>query len=411
MKWLGPTWIAVDLDAITNNFTQLQQFTHAKICPVIKADAYGHGITVISAFYEYLQVPYLAVSDLSEALEIRKALVKTPVLVLSPCLPAQIEEIIANNLTPTIACKEFMHALGEITNTKQNKTAVHLKIDTGMNRAGIYPHEVMDYVKLISHYEYLQLEGIYTHFSSAHSNATYTKHQLDQFLEIKAQLDAFGLTDVLWHSANSAAIVNFPESHLHMVRPGTILFGQSLVPLPTSVQLQSTWNLYTRIIQVKRIKKHQPVGYDQTFITKKDSVIGVIPIGYSDGLGIKPNSGNIWHHLRNILVCMLEQSPHIWIDNRRFPIIGKIAMGMCCIDLTDHPQPFDLYGATVTVPIRRTTINRRIPKVYTLDGKTLLIYWHNKLWKPFSKNSRIYLKEINLTVAKECFKRRDINDY
>ena len=408
MKWLGPTWIKIELDNIVHNLSQIQKLTSAKICAVIKSNAYGHGICVISSLLQSLNLPYLAVSDLMEALEVRTAGVQTPLLILNPNLVHETGEIVQYKITPTVTSEEILLSLAKHAFLQQKRVNIHLKVETGLNRIGVSPAEALKLAQLISEFEYLNLEGVYTHFAAANSDINYTKKQLNHLLVFKSKFNELGFKNLMWHSANSAALVTLPQSHLDMVRIGTMLFGQSTVKkLPHNINLKPTWELYTRIIQIKAVKKGEYIGYNKNFITKRDSVIGVIPLGYSDGLGVRPKDNNFWNPLRTALLNLVDTPNKIYLDHKSYPIIGKIAMGMCCIDLTEHANPHNLYGAVIQIPTRRTTINRRIPKIYQMKGKLVIIDWQNKLWKPFCKNNQIYLKEISTYTAKETLKWRN----
>lgn len=407
MKWLGPTWLAVDLSAIGANLQTVQHFTSAQVCPVIKADAYGHGIKAVSMFLELKGVTGLAVSDVQEAVEIREAGVQTPILVLTPVLPEQASTAIEHNLTVTVSDPRIIIPLAEQALTRQKQLQVHLKINTGLNRIGAAPELAVDCARQILEQKFLQLAGVYTHFAEADSNSAYTKLQLKRLLEVKQAFFDAGLPELIWHAANSSALFTLPESHLDLVRIGTALFGQSRVKLPPDIKLSNTWQLYTRIIQVHCAAKGEPIGYNRTYITKRDSIIGVIPIGYSDGLGLVPNNGGLRRHLHSTIVQLINKPMQVSIDGVSCPIVGKIAMGMSCVDLTDHPHALDLYGAVVSIRARRTAINRRIPKTYFLNGKMVLIHWHERFWQPLSKDGTVYVKEISVKAAQEILKGRN----
>lgn len=400
MKWLGPTWVTVDLDAVAKNIAQIQHLTTAEICAVLKGEAYGHGITITSLFLERYNPAYFAVNDIQEALEIRVCNITTPILILTPCLPEESEEIANNNLTATVNSFELIKALAKQGAKQKRKIKVHLKIDTGMHRIGVKPEDALKYVNYIYQQHYLELEGIYTHFAAANTNLRYTRKQLKILLNLKEILDNENSPHIIWHCANSSALINLPESHLDMVRVGTLLFGQSSTKIPSSIKLSQTWNLYSRIIQLQEVAKGETIGYNQTFITKKKSIIGVLPIGYGDGIGIGIQS-SISQQLRNTLVMLSDNPNRIYLDNQAYPIIGKIAMGMCCIDLSNHPDPLSLYGAIVNIPTRRTTINRRLPTAYSLNNRLILINWQHKLWRSLPKNNRIYLRKVNPTIARQ----------
>lgn len=408
MKWLGPTWLAVDLSAIAANLSTIRSLTKAKVCPVLKADAYGHGIAVVSLFLEQQQVPYIAVSDIYEAAELRQAGVNIPVLVLTPILPEQASSAAAHDLTITVSDPKVIEALAEQALTHRRTIKIHLKVNTGMNRVGIPPALALEYARQIAKHKYLELEGVYTHFAEANSDLSFTKTQLNRLLAVKEELEHSGFTQLIWHAANSSALFTFPESHLDLVRVGTALFGQSLAKLPPGIALQNTWNLYTRIIQVHQVAKGEPVGYNQAYIAKRDSLIGVIPIGYSDGLGLAPENHSLRQYLRKTLIHLVHNPLQVSVDGISCPIVGKIAMGMCCIDLTDHPRAPDLYGAVVNIKARRTAVNRRIPKIYTINNKLVLIHWQERYWQPMSRDGLVYVKEISLRAAVEILKRRNL---
>lgn len=395
MKWLGPTWIAVDLDGLIHNLSQIKKHTSAPICAVVKGDAYGHGIVVASQLYAKYNLKYLAVNDVPEALEIREAHIKTPVLILSPSLPQQANEIIENKLTPTVSSVQLIQALAQQAKAVRKTIKIHLKVNTGMNRVGVSPREAPILAKLIKKQPYLQLEGVYTHFATANKNLNYARKQLTQFIQLKATMEGLGFEDLIWHCANSSALINMPEGHLDLVRVGTLLYGQSPVKLPNSWQLQPTWNLFSRIIQIQKVAKGQAIGYGGTFTAKRNSVIGIIPIGYGDGFGVTPNTASNWVGLQQLVHKLIDKPQGIVINTQEYPMVGKVAMGMTCIDLTDHPNALDLYGAVVNIPTRRVLVNRRLPKVYLKNKKVSLIYLQNKLWEPLEKDGQVFFKISN----------------
>ncbi len=406
MKWLGPTWINVSLDALETNLEQIRSQTKAAICAVVKGDAYGHGAVATAKFYESKQLSYLATSDLFEAVELRQTGIQMPILVLSPCLPEQAVELVKYNLTATVSHEELVQALAKQALTQHKHAKVHIKVDTGMGRVGVSPDCAIQLANQIINTSHLELEGIYTHFAVAYSDHDYTKKQFKQFLYLQEQLKQPVYPKLIWHSANSAAFCTLPASHLDLVRIGTLLYGQSVVKPPPKLDLQSTWTLFTRIIQVKSMKRGESIGYGRTYTTRRASVIGTIPLGYGDGLGVAPNRANHWQHIRTSLSSLLDNPRKVILDGEPYPIVGKIAMGMCCIDLTDHPHALELYGTSVEIPTRRITMNRRIPKVYSTNNKVCLILWQNRFWQPLVKGDQVYLKEISFIRAKEILQRR-----
>lgn len=407
MEWVGPTWIEIDLDAVRDNLAALKSLTRARICPVVKSDAYGHGLAVTSMFLQNEGVHLLAVGDLDEALTVRRCGVTVPILVLTPILPQQAPEAVQYSLSVTVTSEALIQVLAELGRTHRRMVSVHLKINTGMNRIGIDPESARTYAELIAKHKFLKLEGVYTHFADADHSLGFTKRQLQRLLEVKPAFEGLGYDRLLWHAAGSSAFFTLPESHLDLVRIGSALFGQTRVQLPPGVVLRNTWNLYTRVVQVQRVAKGEPVGYNQRYTARHDSIIGIIPVGYSDGLGVMPDNYDLWRHLRSALAQFIRRPHQVSVDGRSFPIVGKIAMGLSCIDLTEHPLAPDLYGTAVQVHARRTTINRRIPKVYYISGKPALIHWHGQYWQPLIRNGELYARTLSLQSAKEILERRN----
>ena len=215
-----------------------------------------------------------------------------------------------------------------------------------MNRVGIPPESALEYARLIAECPYLMLEGVYTHFADADHNNGFTRKQLQRLLDVKSAYTSSGLENLLWHAAGSSAFFTLPESHLDLVRIGSALFGQTRVGLPSGAALENTWNLYTRIVQVQRVAKGAPIGYNQRYTARRDSVIGVIPVGYGDGFGVFPDNFDLWRHLRSALVKLVRKPHQVSIDGCDYPIVGKIAMGLSCVDLTEHPRALELIGSS-----------------------------------------------------------------
>lgn len=390
MLWLGPTWIEVDLKSLSQNLAEIKKKSTGKICAVIKGDAYGHGAVVTGLFLTSQKVDMLAVSDLPEALELRSYGIEGPILVLTPPLPQQVSLMISHRLVATVSNISQIRELANASKNARTQTKIHLKIDTGMGRIGTSPAESIKLCQAIIDSPYLALEGIFTHFAAAFNDPKFTREQLSQLLTVKEQLSALDISPT-WHSANSAAFLNLKESHLDMVRIGTLLYGQSPVQSQKMLNLKPTWHLYSRIIQIKALPKGSSIGYDRTYFTRRKSLVGVIPLGYADGLGVAPNQETHWQHVRNTIQNLLDNPRKVIIEGKAYPIIGKIAMGMCCVDLTEHPQGEHLLGQPVEVPTRRITVNRRIPKLYRYGNNPELVWWNQTMYLPVTQDSNVYL--------------------
>ena len=162
MEWVGPTWIEVNLSAIRHNLAAIRAFTKAQLCPVIKSNAYGHGLAAIGMFFQLEGIKRIAVSDLDEALMARRSGITIPILVLTPILPQQAPQAVTHDLTVTAASKDLIEILAGHGQARGRLVKIHLKINTGMNRIGIEPESALEYAELIAKYKYLQLEGVYT---------------------------------------------------------------------------------------------------------------------------------------------------------------------------------------------------------------------------------------------------------
>ncbi|NLJ74984.1 MAG: alanine racemase [Firmicutes bacterium] len=381
MKW--PSWIQIDLDSIAHNLAQIKQHTKAEICPILKGDGYGHGAPVLSAFLQTQGVNIIGVSDLEEALAILDVHPIT-ILLLTPPLDSQLETILQYKIISTVTSEKTIVSLGELSTKRRQYAAVHLKVDTGLNRLGASLSEALHLADLIKKYPYMRLKGVFTHFAAAFKDQSLTERQFQKFKELQTAFYKQGWSDLVWHAANSAALVTAPATHLDLVRIGTLLFGQSPVPLDSSWDLENTWSFHTRLIQVRQVQAGTGVGYGHSYHTKEQTTIGVIPVGYGDGLDLDPISTPA-RQLRHAIGRILRRhQAAVYVNGTPAPIIGRIGMGLTSIDLSLVPNP--TVGQEVIVPMRRVTCSRRIPKVYIQTDRIVCIWWENKA---YAKGRRI----------------------
>lgn len=376
MNW--SSWIEVNLDSLANNYNQIRTQTKANVCPVVKADAYGHGAPVVVRFLYSLGVDLFAVSNVEEALAIRE-LSQAPLLLLTPPLKDQLPLVIKHRLIPTIDSTAQVAALEEAAD-KHNPLSVHLKVDTGFGRLGIHPRDALSLAERIVRSPNLQLVGVFTHFSGLDSR-TITEQQLRTFLSLRKSFAEAGLAGLLWHAANSAAFCQGPHTHLDMVRIGTLLYGQGKGA--AELDLKETWTLYTRVIAVKEISAGSRIGYGGTFKARQDMVVGVVPIGYADGFTVEPQSTPAVQTVRVISRIVKGEKPLAYIGDQQVPVIGKPGMNLTILDLSQVPQPVP--GMQVRINARRTTISRGLPKVYLRNKKPYCIWWNGRLYNPTDK--------------------------
>ncbi len=331
----------INLSHIEHNFREIKKFTdNKKIICVIKADAYGHGATVLGKLYEKLGADILAVACFDEALQLRTAGIRTPVLILGTTPPELAGTLSDNNIIQTVPSLEYAHRLNSELQKGNKKISVHIKLDTGMTRLGVYAHkayieDAVDEVEKITKLEFISPNGIFTHFSEAEiEDTTFTEEQLSCFLGVIDILEKRGKTFEFCHCANSAGVVNYNKAHLSCVRPGLILYGLSPTGKPVpGLDLRPAMTFRSRIADIRNIKKGDAISYNRRFTAPRDMKIAVVSCGYGDGL----------HRALSGKACCL-------INGKRAPLLGNICMDLFLADVSRIPDvaPFDevvIFGA------------------------------------------------------------------
>lgn len=362
-------WVEVKSSALEHNVRQVRELVSdsVRIMAVVKADAYGHGAVESSRVLLSAGANVLAVTRLEEALELRRGGIDSPTLVFNSTLPEFAKDTVEAHLEQTVCTFELAEALSRAAKDQGKVARVHVKIDTGMGRLGILHQDAVEFVRLLTQLPNIQIAGIYTHFATAlERDLSATRDQLRRFLQAVEAIRCAGLPTGLIHAANSAAMIRLPESRLDMVRPGTVLYGQYPSRfVPRDLDLEETWRLKTRISFLKRLPKGFPVGYGAEHITRRESVIAVLPVGYADGLTMAPES--VIRRQMSLLrrfVGRIRREPgfSVTIRGKKAPVVGRIAMQMCSVDVTDVPGVE--IGDEVTVPARRIATSPRIPRIY-----------------------------------------------
>ena len=360
-------WIEVNLDNLQHNLGELEKHSKVPVLPVLKGDAYGHGAPAIAAFLKKQGYKRLAVSTVDEALPIVRKVRDVSILLLTPPLPDQLDLVCKYRLTPTVCTGKLIHQLTAIAKAKGQRTSVELKIDTGLGRLGARLEEIPMLAALIKKTPWLKLQGVFTHFSAAFADPVFSRYQLSQLLEVRTLLQAHGWHELYWHAANSAAFVLYPESHLNLVRIGTLLYGQSPVPLDDSWQLLPTWECKARIIQIRQFAKGETIGYGREYRTKRPVRAGIIPLGYSHGLMLEPEKSP-WRQIGSVVGRVIISPPSPISHNKKpLPILGRIGMGLTCVDLSSVPELEE--GDVVTAAMRRVTASQSLPKIYLVGGR------------------------------------------
>lgn len=317
-------WAEIDLSAIAHNVKQIRAVTtkSAKVCAVVKADAYGHGAIAVAKTALQSGADRLAVAIVAEAIELRRAGIDVPILVLG-YTPAYQSRLVAEyDIIQTIFSLDTAQALSGAAVALGKIIKVHIKIDTGMARIGIPPEEAGAFAASVAALPGIEIEGVYSHFADSDSlDKTFTFKQYDKFMEGIEYIKGHNINIPIRHIANSAALLELPEMHLDMVRPGIILYG--LWPsneVKKTVELRPAMKFKTQIGFIKDVLPQTSISYGRTYFTQKASRIATLPLGYADG----------WSRL-------LANKAEVLVHGYRAPIVGRVCMDQCMIDVSHIP--------------------------------------------------------------------------
>jgi len=322
-----PTESRIDLNALSFNFRSIRAFIGdgVKFMAVVKADAYGHGAIECAARLESEGVDWFGVAIVEEAIELRSAGIKTPILAFGSFWPGQESDVVEHGITPSIFDLERASILNTASERAGRTTGIHVKIDTGMGRVGVPYRDVQTFARELKQFENLKVEGLMTHFATADDlSNSFTNEQMRRFAEVVTIFHENGFRPTVLDMANSPGTVAFKESHASMVRIGGILYGLGDDVLPIGIdrpELKPVMSLTTQIAFIKRVNKGESVGYGQTFVAERDSIIATIPIGYHDGLR-----------------RCLSNKGKVLIGGEFASIVGRISMDWTTIDVTDLPH-------------------------------------------------------------------------
>lgn len=322
---IRPTHAEIDLSAIEFNLWQVREIVgpDVRICPAVKADAYGHGAVEVSRVILEAGADMLSVAFVEEAVELREAGIEAPIMLLQPAFHEQIPETIRYDITATVCDMGFARELSRYSEAVGKLAKVHLKVDTGMGRVGIQPETAPLFATSLAELPGIELEGIFTHFPTAdEEDLGFTQQQIWEFGRIIEAVEAEGVHIPLRHAANSAGVLNCAESYFNMVRPGIMLYGLYDSPfVPREVELHQALTLKSRIAFLKELPPGRTVGYGRTFTTNRATIVATVPIGYADGYNRR-----------------LSNRGHAIVRGARVPLIGRVCMDQIMLDLTDVPS-------------------------------------------------------------------------
>ena len=370
------TWVTISLDAIAHNFDAVCKKSGVPVMAVVKADAYGHGAIPVAQLLQD-QCAFFGVSSIREALELRKAGLTKPILILGYTPVSAFPTAIAEGIRPTIFHYEDAEALSQAAVQLGMTAPFHFAADTGMSRIGFQTDEASaDLCAQIAQLPNLQAEGIFSHFATADcADLSRAKAQAERFDTFVEMLKARGVEIPIRHLNNSAGVMNF-SNHYEMVRSGIVTYG--LFPsdeVSTDLlKLEPALSFYSRVTHVKTLPAGREVSYGGTYVTTKPTVVATIPVGYADGYR-----------------RCLSGKFHVLIRGKKAPILGRICMDQMMVDVTDIPHV--TCGDKVTligrdgdevIPVEEIAaeaasfnyefvcgISRRVPRIYTSGGKTV----------------------------------------
>jgi alanine racemase len=313
----------IDLDIIASNVDALMALTPqgTGAVAVVKADGYGHGdVAVAKAVYD--KVRMYAVATLDEAVNLRENGIDKPILILGFVNVDEYETLVKNQVTATVFDYETARQLSETAQKLGMKALCHIKIDTGMRRIGLEPDESgIEVVKRISGLSNLDMQGIFTHFATSdEADKTKAERQLDRFERFVERLSEEGITFKYMHCANSAAVIDMPQTYKDMVRLGIAMYGMypSNEVDKSRVVLKPALKLMSHVTYVKEVPAGQEVSYGGTFVTGRTTTIATVSVGYGDGY---PRS--------------LSSKGYVLINGKKAPIIGRVCMDQMMVDVTD----------------------------------------------------------------------------
>lgn len=374
---LRRTWAEIDLDALAHNYRRARELTGpgVRYLGVVKADAYGHGAVQVAERLEELGTDYLAVSSLDEARELRHGGINAPILILGHTPPEMVPELIRYRITQAVSAQAKAEAYSAAATSCGGTLKVHIKVDTGMSRLGFLVRDGhfdggVAAIAASCALPGLEAEGIFTHFAVSDEDDSdsegYTRDQFALFMRVLDALAEKGRTFAIRHCANSGALARYPEMYLDMVRPGIALYGVGADA--QRLDLRPVMTLKSSVSTIKIFDPGTDISYGRTYRTEGKARIGVLPIGYADGL---------FRGLSNRLAVVTDQGSA--------PIRGRICMDMTMVDLTGLPDV--KVGSEVEIFGRRQSVDRlaeildtipyellcavskRVPRVYLRSGR------------------------------------------
>ena len=356
-----PTRVEISLSNLENNISVIRDHIgNTKIMGIVKANAYGHGLVEISKQLQTLNIDYLGVAYIEEAIYLRENGITIPILVLGAIDNSQIDLFLKHDVDITGSSIEKLEHISNIAKELNIKAKVHLKIDTGMGRIGVQWNRKEEFIDKAFTLPNIDIVGIFSHFADSTNDMEYTNEQLSRFNMVLEYIDERYKRPPLVHFANSGAISNnIHDSFFDMVRPGLIMYGYSCNP-DIQKLLKPVMSFKTKVAYFKVLDENQSVGYERTYFTKEMTRIVTMPVGYADGY--PKNSGEVY------------------INGKRFPVVGRVCMDQTMVDIGSEGESYvgddvELWGEHISIygvaeASGRATyelmsnVGERVPRIY-----------------------------------------------
>ena len=367
------TYAKINVSNFLHNLEEIKRVTGRKICMAAKADCYGHGsVVLVKAAEKSGLVDAAGIADVSEGIRLRKVGVKLPILIYRGCITEGLSAVVEYDIQPFVSCLEYAKAVEKAAEKGGKKVKVHLKVDSGMSRAGCRWEDALPLARYIDSSPYLELAGACTHFAVSDTlddvDVQDTRKQIDNFKRAIDSIKGAGINIPVIHCAASGAILMYPETWFDMVRPGILVYGYpSSRECEGKLDLKPVMDFVSHVLQVKDIRKGEKVSYGFTWQAPEDTTIAVIGAGYADGYN-----------------RLLSNKGRVCINGKCYPLAGRVCMDQFMVDLGTNPngvKPDDeviLFGAgenamdafeaadicnTISYELL-CNINPRVPRIY-----------------------------------------------